>query len=366
MSAPPPLVRGWCPSLFRPMESGDGFLARIRPWQGRIAGPLAQHVAEAARAYGNGILDITNRANVQLRGLRAESIAPFTAAMVAAGAAQAEGSRVLLSPLAGADDALPPDLLALAAAIDAALPAGLADKFAVLLDGGGALPMAGMALDITIRARDGRWLLNGEAWSAAELPARVAALAPAAPRRSTRGEAPALGYHRLPGQGRGFLTLAPAFGQLTAGALEALAALAIRHGDGALRPTPWKTLLVAGLDEAGARLVAEAAAAHGLISDPADGRLSLRTCPGAPACLRGEVATTEAARLLAPLRRGGDPLWHVSGCAKGCAHPQAAAATLVGRAGRFDLVLGGKAADTPRNRDLTLGQIPALMQSLAS
>ncbi len=51
---------------------------------------------------------------------------------------------------------------------------------------------------------------------------------------------------------------------------------------------------------------------------------------------------------------------HVSGCAKGCAHPGSAPWTLVGRDGRYDLVRHGKAGDTPgrprpdfpRGRDL--------------
>ena len=38
---------------------------------------------------------------------------------------------------------------------------------------------------------------------------------------------------------------------------------------------------------------------------------------------------------------------HVSGCAKGCAHPGPAALTLVGAEGRYDLVMDGRAGDMP-------------------
>ncbi len=367
MSALPAMVRGWCPSLFRPMESGDGFLARIRPWRGCIPAPLARTLSKAARAYGNGIVEVTNRANLQARGLRAETIAPFTAALEAASAGAAEGSRVLLSPLAGADPALPADLLTLVEAIDAVLPQDLPAKFGVLIDGGGALPMGGLALDITLRFADGVWQVNGEACAPAALPGRVAALAGHTARRTERaGRAPTLGFTPLADAARGFLALAPAFGQMQAEALAALADLASLHGDGALRPTPWKTLLIAGVAAEAAAALAEAAARLGFITDAADGRLSIRTCPGAPACLRGEIETRVAALALAAGRNGSDPLWHLSGCGKGCAHPGAAAATLIGRQGRFDLVIGGKADDTPAFHALTLAQIPALMQSLAS
>lgn len=367
MSALPSLTRGWCPSLFRPMESGDGFLARIRPWRGCIRAQLAAALAQAARAYGNGIIEVTNRANLQARGLRPETIAPFTAALEAAGAGSAEGSRVLLSPLAGADPSLPPDLLTLASEIDTALPADLPAKFGVLIDGGGALPLAGLALDITLRFVEGVWQVNGEPCAPASLPAQVAGLAGQVPRRTERaGRPPALGFTPLADGARGFLVLAPAFGQMPAEALAALADLASLHGDGALRPTPWKTLIIAGVAAKVATGLTESAAQLGFITAPEDGRLSIRACPGSPACLRGEVEIHAAALALAEGRRGSDPLWHLSGCAKGCAHPGVAAATLVGRQGRFDLVIDGKAADTPAFRALTLAEIPALMQSLAS
>ena len=41
-----------------------------------------------------------------------------------------------------------------------------------------------------------------------------------------------------------------------------------------------------------------------------------------------------------------------------------AAVTLVGRAGTFDLIRDGRPSDRPAIRDLTLAEIPALMQSL--
>lgn len=343
------LVRGWCPSLFRPMESGDGWLARIRPQRGAIPAPLASAAAQAARQFGNGLLEVTNRANLQIRGLRPETIAPFTAAMEAAGAAAGEGTRILMAPLPDAA------LRALADEIDAALPEGLPAKFGILLDGG-ALPLTGVALDVTIRHEGGAWRVNGVPVPLGEIARHVAGIAAALPRVSERGRPHPLGV------GEGFVLVAPAFGQMEAAALAALADLAEAEGDGALRPTPWKSIALAGVREP--QVVLLAAAALGFITDPADGRLSIATCPGAPACARGQVATHAAAARLAATRRAADPPLHLSGCAKGCAHPGAAPVTLIGRDGRFDLVRNGKAADTPAVLGLTLAEIPALMQSL--
>lgn len=348
----PALIRGWCPSLLRPMESGDGWLARIRPQRGRLPAPLLGAVAEAARRHGNGILEITNRANLQVRGLLPETIAPFTAEMEAAGAADGEGTRILLSPLGGGD------LLSLADEIDASLPEGLPAKFGILLDGGGALPLAGVALDVTVRRQADGWTVNGAPVPRGDIACHVARIAPGLPRVSERGMPYPLGAHT------GFLLVAPAFGQMRAEALAALASLAESYGDDALRPTPWKSIALAGVAPDQAASVLAAAETLGFMTDPADGRLSIVTCPGAPACARGEIATHAAASALAATRRAGERLLHLSGCVKGCAHPGSAPITLVGRAGKIDLVRHGKAADTPAVLGLSLAEITALMQSL--
>ncbi len=359
------LIRGWCPSLFRPMESGDGWLARVRPQAGAVAADLAVAVADAADRFGNGVIEITNRGNIQIRGLTADSIAPFTTAIEAAGGAAGEGSRVLVSPLLGADSTLPSGLLEIAVEVDRALAAtDLPAKFGIVLDGGGALPLTGISLDITVRFVSGRWLVNDVPCAPGAIASEVSRLARQGTARITTrsGQLPLPGYHAMGDGGFGLVT--PAFGQMTAGAFAGLARIAARDGDGRLRPTPWKSLCIAGVGAGHAARVLQQAAALGLITAPDDGRLSVVTCAGAPACARGEVETHMAARFLARTRRAEDQPLHLSGCTKGCAHPGPAAVTLVGRAGTFDLIRDGRPSDRPAIRDLTLAEIPALMQSL--
>ena len=67
--------RGWCPSLFAPMQSGDGLLLRVKPRLGVIPAPEARALADAARRLGNGMLGLTNRGNLQLRGFTEASAA---------------------------------------------------------------------------------------------------------------------------------------------------------------------------------------------------------------------------------------------------------------------------------------------------
>ncbi|MDB5378214.1 MAG: cobalamin biosynthesis protein CobG, partial [Rubritepida sp.] len=113
-----------------------------------------------------------------------------------------------------------------------------------------------------------------------------------------------------------------------------------------LRPAPGRALLVLGSDvEEGATLRA-AAAGFGLVTDPADPRRRVIACPGLPACASAEAETRTLAAALAALPSLPGTV-HVSGCAKGCAHPGPAAITLVGRDGGFGLVRAGGPRDLP-------------------
>ena len=66
-----PAIKGWCPTLLSPMQSGDGWLARVKPSAGVLSAAAARLIADAARRHGNGHIDLTSRANLQIRGLSA-------------------------------------------------------------------------------------------------------------------------------------------------------------------------------------------------------------------------------------------------------------------------------------------------------
>ena len=63
-----PAIKGWCPTLLSPMESGDGWLARVKPSAGKLTAEAARLIADAARRHGNGHIDLTLRANLQSEG----------------------------------------------------------------------------------------------------------------------------------------------------------------------------------------------------------------------------------------------------------------------------------------------------------
>ncbi|RDW13471.1 precorrin-3B synthase, partial [Paracoccus thiocyanatus] len=103
-------VKGWCPGALRPMQSGDGLVLRIRPRNGRLLPEQAQAIADLAWTHGNGLMDLTSRANLQLRGLRPAGHAAAIAVLTGIGLidrdAAAEARRnVVLSPFAALDGA---------------------------------------------------------------------------------------------------------------------------------------------------------------------------------------------------------------------------------------------------------------------
>lgn len=67
--APEALRRGWCPSALRPMETGDGWLVRLHPPGAALTPSQLIRIAELAREHGNGLLEISARANLQIRGV---------------------------------------------------------------------------------------------------------------------------------------------------------------------------------------------------------------------------------------------------------------------------------------------------------
>jgi precorrin-3B synthase len=141
------------------------------------------------------------------------------------------------------------------------------------------------------------------------------------------------------------LAIALPFGQCEAAALAALATAAPDIAD--FRFAPGRRLLALGSREA-CGLLNTRAAALGFVTDPADPRLSVAACPGAPACASGHFdAKKLGARVADMLPAGFAGTVHVSGCPKGCAHPAPAAFALVGTGAGVALVRSGRAADAP-------------------
>ena len=362
-------ARGSCPGLTSPMATGDGLLARFLP-ASPIPLPSFIGMLEAADACGNGTIEISARGSVQVRGLTPVSAPLFAEAIAALDIAVCESMPVIADPLPDDPEALI-DANAIAGRLLEALSEKgfeLAPKVSVVVDGGGRIDLDQLYADIRLRAvgtqEEARlqMLLAGDAASAKpagwvppdvavgaalDLLAQIAALGPEArasdlllalPVAEARIEArqtvrtDAIGLHPL-GDGAKALGIALAFGHAQAHTLAELARIADEEGALWARPALRRALLVGPLREQNAAALKGAAKRLGLIVDAGDPRRRIAACPGAPFCAHGLIQARSLAAEIAremPLPADNEISIHVSGCAKGCAHPAPAQLTIVG------------------------------------
>ncbi|MGH6674518.1 MAG: precorrin-3B synthase [Xanthobacteraceae bacterium] len=151
-----------CPGLSAPMQTGDGLLVRLMPI-GTIPLAALAKLCAAARLYGNGIMEITARGNIQVRGLSAASAPRFAAAVAALDLAAEDSVPVYTDPLAGLtpDEMLDSGKLAVdlrRAVTQRSLAARLSPKVSVAIDGGGALGLDQLTADVRLRAE----VINGD------------------------------------------------------------------------------------------------------------------------------------------------------------------------------------------------------------
>jgi len=374
------VVKGWCPSALRPMQSGDGLVVRIRPRGGRFSAEQAAGIAGLSQRHGNGLLDLTGRANLQIRGVSEKSHPLLIVGLDHLGLVDAElqsetQRNILVTPFCRDGD----EAQLLATELEWALAKrslGLPEKFGFAIDCGESRVLTQAPADIRIeRAIDGSLILRADGmsrgrsmprdaiipgviglaeWFAASggaqdgrgrMAAHVAANARLPGHLVGETHPAAASAVPKPGLFSGGALVAVAFGQLWS---ETLAWLA-RLGPG-LRLAPWRMLLVEGLHEM--------PRAKGLVMHADDPLLRVVACTGAPKCPQAFAETREFATALAP-HLPPDVRLHVSGCAKGCAHPAATAITLVGTPDGFDLVRQGNARQAPIMRGIDPAEILA-------
>ncbi|TAX47523.1 precorrin-3B synthase (plasmid) [Rhizobium leguminosarum] len=401
--------RGACPALAAPMRTGDGLLVRLRPAGGALTLSQFASLARFAAAHGNGILEITARGNLQIRGLRAETVGQLAADIDAAGITVPEGPAIETSPLHGIDPEEISDPAAMETALrdtlhDLLASPRLAPKLSLVVDGGGSFGLSALSADIRVVAQFGAdWLvaINGDGDTAMPVaigPAEAAIsavgeilslLATLGEGRRTRDIDPALlrprfpamdgiqvipsraagmplaGSHRL-ADGKTILGVRPDFGQMRASDLVALLDLAKARGAAAIRLSPGRGFFLIGLSADTVPAMQVAAARHGFSTQPGENTEHIAACAGAGACGSAFYETRTLARRLiaaAPALFDGSLTLHLSGCAKGCAHARPAL-TLTGSAEGYGLILSGLAADLPDER-IAGGRIDFAIERLA-
>ena len=146
------------------------------------------------------------------------------------------------------------------------------------------------------------------------------------------------------------LPLALPFGSMEASALISFIETAEKIGATEIRLAPRRTLLLLTSSAEAAEAIRTIAGNYGLLTSSTDPRLHIAACSGAPACASGKLATRDVAMETAQdavALLDGSVTVHVSGCAKGCAHPGPAGLAIVGGENGAGLVVNGTAGHTP-------------------
>ncbi|MGI5328183.1 precorrin-3B synthase [Actinomadura nitritigenes] len=359
-----------CPGALRVHAAADGGLARVRLPGGALTRPRLDALADASRELGDGFLELTSRANVQIRGLADGAENELSERLRAAGllpsAAHERVRNILGSVLTGRDGSGLLDARPVVAALDAGLCAdpdlaGLPGRFLFAVDDGRgdvialradvglyavapdafALVLAGtdsglragpedaaeLALDAArafLRVRTSEWRI-AELGGALPLPGRRsgAAPVPAVPYRTPLGE-----ISQRDGR-TAFSGLVP-LGRLDPAGLGAAGEIIV---------TPWRGVVIPG--------IADMSHFPGLVTGP--DWAGLTSCAGRPGCAKSLTdVRADAARAR---RAGGGLPVHWSGCERRCGRPADRHVAVVATAGGYEVRLGGEVR--ARTHDLT-------------
>jgi precorrin-3B synthase len=263
--------------------------------------------------------------------------------------------------------------------------ARLSAKLSVAIDGGAALHLDGLTADIRMRAIDDCHLfmsLAGDATTAIALGVvsleravecvvrlfeTLAATSPQSRMREAiqgaglntfksaaagllvdgpspvvRPAADPIGVHPL-SSGNNTLGIGLPFGHSDSGTLLRLISAVRQASASGLRTSAGRALLLMGLSSDATSATVAAVEALGFIVDPADPRRRVVACAGAPICASGEIAARAIAPAIADAARSlpDGEIIHISGCAKGCAHPGPAPLAVFGRDRRCDVFADG-------------------------
>lgn len=156
----------FCPGIHDMAEMKDGLLARLRLPGGQLSANKAQLIADLAAKFGSGEIDLTNRANLQLRGITEATKTPLLEHLLVYDLVSKDPvhdrlRNITIDPLSGLLEAGVEELIdctALAFQLDDALAtlpgrAAFSPKLSFIIDGGGPSHIAGLPHDFAFIAR---------------------------------------------------------------------------------------------------------------------------------------------------------------------------------------------------------------------
>jgi precorrin-3B synthase len=375
-----------CPGVLATHQAADGAVARVRVPGGQLTAAAFQAIATGAADFGDGTIELTSRANLQVRGLSdgAALGARLTEAGLLPSATHERVRNILASPLTGRDDAGLADVRPLVAELDRSLCARAAladlpgrflfaiddghgdvawlgadvaalltseDTAAILLggtDSGLRTPLADVVA-VMLKCAEAFLTLRDKEWRIAEVPngaARIAAhAAPEGhPRDTERPEGALHDAQRPEGhlQGIGRVDQGDRFVALVVGAplgwLDRAQAAALVVTGSPLVVTPWRSLVVADLPPAQADAVANRLRETGLLLDPDHPLARVTACTGRPGCAK---ALADVRADAAPVPGTTLPV-HWSGCERRCGRPRGTVVDVIATGDGYTTTVGDR------------------------
>jgi precorrin-3B synthase len=368
-----------CPGTVAVYQADDGGLARIRLPGGALTPDALLALANWARELGNGRLELTGRANVQLRGLATGAERELSERLAGRGllpsAAHDKARNVLVSPLSGLDGTGVLDVRPLVSELDRRLCADpalaqLSGRFLFALDDGRG-DVAGVNADVTALAMPDQRvaLLLGGRDTGLRPPVRAAVtamLAAASAFLRRRADERVWRVDELPDgplelvdeldgrlgvvrgplvsvpqrdpigplgrivqiDGRVALAVSVPLGELTLARCQVIASVAQRR----VVLTPWRGVVLPDLPPHAAAPAGRRLEGAGLVLDPRSPARGVSSCTGRPGCakaladVRADASVTagRAAGTAEPSPVDPDAVLlpvHWSGCSRRCGRP---------------------------------------------
>jgi ferredoxin-nitrite reductase len=372
------MVNTVCPGLFTPILAPDGILCRLRIPGGQIIAAQLLQLANFCQDLQIPNLQITNRANLQLRNVPPDTdFTPLQRAGLTGGILATDHLRnIMLSPLAGFDPSAQIDTRSLVPDLDRLLSTWpdlvhLSPKFSIGLDGGEQMSVRSQPNDLRFLCHSGAFHLRLADQTFRLLPQNTVrvvqalievylchvdrhlpkpprfaklltqvgikpfaqAIAPWTTAVEPTDEMPeersqTMPVGLFPGQGKlQSIALVLPLGQISVEQLRGLAALVTRSGAGVLHLTPWRNLVLPGMGDL--ESVDRELHALELSRDPENPWRFLIACSGSTGCASGLTDVQADARHLAQFPNLTQTTIHLSGCDKFCAHRGASDLTLV-------------------------------------
>jgi precorrin-3B synthase len=369
----------YCPGILHAVPAKDGLLVRIRLPGGQITSDQLRAIASLSKLHADGQIEVTSRANIQLRAISDQGLPKVVEGLSAAGLFPSvlhdRVRNIVASPFAGLDAEELLDTRPLVRELDEQLLAdptlaNLHPKFSFAINGGGTwfsqgtddlalqaielagttffhLSFGGISSGFCIPSYEAvRWMLEAarvclRIAEEFKVPARARAITAIAgaewrviaclphllvpcPHLDTAGvpvETP-LGICRSKHPDRVSIIPSVPLGRLTAGQAYVVADAARDYG-GDLRLAPWRGIVLGSIAKVVATEVETLLQASGLSMDGRDGYRGISACAGITGCDASLADVRSDAAMLAShlIDRGQRAGWtvNISGCEKQCA-----------------------------------------------